>query len=302
MNKAVILAAGKGTRMLSDKFKVLHTIGNQSMIGHLLDTLKQVHIDETCVVLAPDMEAVEKEIFPTPFVIQKQALGTGNAVLAAKEMLFPFDGCCLVLFGDHPLFYPETFQKMIDKYNAGTDVVVLGFTPKDNARYGRLIMGEDGLQAIVEFKDATEEQKAVRLCNSGAMCINGKYILELLKQIDNNNAAKEYYLTDIVKIARQSSLKVDVEYAVDEYEVAGVNSRAEQAVAEEIFQNRMRDKALQNGVTLQDRNTTYFSYDTTFENDIIIEPCVYFGPKVHIEKGAKIKAFSRLENTTVKGE
>lgn len=302
MNKAIILAAGKGTRMLSDKFKVLHTIGNRSMIGHILDNLKKVHIDETRVVLAPAMQEVEAEIAPTPFVIQEQALGTGNAVLAAKEILSPFDGCCLVLFGDHPLFYPQTFQKMIDKYNAGTDVVVLGFTPKDNARYGRLIMGQDGLEAIVEYKDATEEQRAVRLCNSGAMCINGKYILELLSKIDNNNAAKEYYLTDIVKIARQAGLKVDVEYATDEYEVAGVNSRAEQAMAENIFQQRMREKALQSGVTLQDKNTTYFSYDTTFENDIVIEPCVYFGPNVHIEKGAKIKAFSRIENTTVKGK
>lgn len=302
MNKAIILAAGKGTRMLSDNFKVLHTIGNRSMIGHILDSLKKVHIDETRVVLAPNMQEVETEIAPTPFVIQEQALGTGNAVLAAKEILSPFDGCCLVLFGDHPLFYPQTFQKMIDKYNTGTDVVVLGFTPKDNARYGRLIMGQDGLEAIIEYKDATEEQRAVRLCNSGAMCINGKYILELLEKIDNNNAAKEYYLTDIVKIARQAGLKVDVEYATDENEVAGVNSRAEQAMAENIFQQRMREKALQNGVTLQDKNTTYFSYDTTFENDIVIEPCVYFGPKVHIEKGAKVKAFSRIENTTIKGE
>ena len=126
--------------------------------------------------------------------------------------------------------------------------------------------------------------------------------MELLKKIDNNNASKEYYLTDIVKIARQQGLKVDVEYAADEYEVAGVNSRTEQAMAENIFQKRMCQKALQNGVTLQDENTTYFSYDTTFENDIVIEPCVYFGTGVHIEKGATVKAFSRIEKTTVKGK
>ena len=300
MNKAVVLAAGKGTRMLSDNFKVLHTIANRSMIGHILDALKNIQIDETTVVLAPNMASVEKEIYPIPFVIQQQALGTAHAVLAAEDVLQPFDGTCLVLFGDHPLFYPETFQKMMEKCKNGADVVVLGFTPKDPARYGRLIMGENGLEAIVEYKDATPEERAVGLCNSGAMCINGRYILSLLKQIDNKNAAGEYYLTDIVAIAKKEGLKVDVEYATDEYEVSGVNSRKEQAMAEEIFQQRMREKAFLSGVSLQDAKTTYFSYDTTFENDVFIEPCVYFGPGVHVEKGARVKAFSRLENTIVK--
>ncbi|MBO5997582.1 MAG: NTP transferase domain-containing protein [Alphaproteobacteria bacterium] len=298
MRKAIILAAGKGTRMKSDTFKVLHPIGNRSMIGHLLDTLKQVQVDETVVVLAPDMDAVKREIAPIPFVIQKEALGTAHAVLAAKDYIQPFDGACLVLFGDHPLFYPETFQKMLDKCENGADVVVLGFTPADPARYGRLIMGADGLDAIVEYKDATDEQRKIGLCNSGAMCINGRCLYDLLKQIDNNNVAKEYYLPDIVKVAKKQGLKVDVGMA-DAEEVAGANSRHELSLVEAVFQKRMRQKAFESGVTMQDPNSVYFSYDTTFENDIFIEPGVYFGPGVHIKKGARIPAFTRIENKTI---
>ena len=250
MRKAVILAAGKGTRMKSDLFKVLHTIGNRPMISHLSDTLKKVQINETVVVLAPEMDAVQKEIAPLPFVIQQQALGTAHAVLAAKDYIQPFDGACLILFGDHPLFYPETFQKMLEKCEQGTDVVVLGFRPKDPARYGRLIMGENGLDAIIEYKDATEEQRTINLCNSGAMCINGRYLYDLLTKIDNHNAAEEYYLTDIVKIAKKQGLTINVEIA-NEGEVLGVNSRQEQANAEAEFQKRMRQKALEAGVSMQ---------------------------------------------------
>ena len=284
--------------MLSDTFKVLHTIGNRSMIGHLLDALKKVSADEVVVVLSPKMDAVQKEIAPTPFVIQKQALGTAHAVLSAKDYIQPFDGACLVLFGDHPLFYPITFQKMLDKCEKGTDVVVLGFTPADPARYGRLIMGKKGLDAIVEYKEATPEQRKIGLCNSGAMCINGRYLYELLTKVDNNNVAGEYYLPDIVKIAKEKGLKIDVEMA-DEEEVAGVNCRSELAAAEAVFQRRMRQKALENGVTLQNPETVYFSYDTQIENDVVIEPCVYFGPEVHVLKGARVKAFSRLEKKEV---
>ena len=298
MKKAVILAAGKGTRMKSDIFKVLHQIGNRSMISHLLDTLTKIQVDETVVVLGPQMEAVQKEISPLPFVIQQQALGTAHATLAAKDYIQSFEGACLILFGDHPLFYPETFQKMLEKCGQGTDVVVLGFTPKNPARYGRLIMGKDGLDAIVEYKDATPEQRAIGLCNSGAMCVNGRYLYELLAKIGNNNAAGEYYLTDIVKIAKENGLKVDVEIAEEE-EVLGVNSRQELTNAEAVFQKRMRQKAFEAGVSMQDANTVYFSYDTTFENDVFIEPCVYFGPKVHLQKGVRVPAFTRVENKIV---
>ena len=299
MRKAIILAAGKGTRMKSDEFKVLHKVANREMILHILDAVRSLNVDDVRVVLSPDMQRVADKIAPAQVAIQEQALGTANASMAGAKQICPFDGACLILFGDHPLFTATTFQKMFEKCEAGTDVVVLGFTPEDPARYGRLIMGSDGLQAIVEYKDATEEQRAIRLCNSGAMCIKGTHLLDLLEQVKNDNAAHEYYLTDVVKLARAKNLKVDIE-TTDEVEVLGVNSRAELAVAEENFQNRMRRKALDAGVTMTDPKTVYFSYDTTFENDIIIEPCVYFGVGVSLKKGAHIKAFSRIENQEVK--
>ena len=298
MRKAIILAAGKGTRMKSELFKVLHKVANREMILHILDAVRSLNVDDVRVVLSPDMDEVAKKVAPAQIAIQEQALGTANASMAGAKQMCPFNGACLILFGDHPLFYPETFQKMFEKCESGTDVVVLGFRPKDPARYGRLIMGDDGLQAIVEYKDATDEQRAIGLCNSGAMCINGAYLLDLLQEIKNDNAAKEYYLTDVVKLARQRGLKVDVETA-DELEVLGVNSRAELAVAEENFQNRMRKKALDAGVTMIDPKTVYFSYDTTFENDIVIEPCVYFGVGVSLKKGAYVRAFSRFENEEI---
>ena len=299
MRKAIVLAAGKGTRMKSDEFKVLHKVANREMILHILDAVRSLNVDDVHVVLSPDMERVAQKVAPAKVDIQEQALGTANATLAGAKSICPFDGACLVLFGDHPLFYPETFKKMFEKCESGTDVVVLGFCPKDPAKYGRLIMGDDGLQAIIEYKDATEEQRAIGLCNSGAMCINGAYLLDLLHEIKNDNAAKEYYLTDVVKLARQKGLKVDVEIA-DELEVLGVNSRSELAVAEENFQNRMRKKAFDAGVTMIDPKTVYFSYDTTFENDIVIEPCVCFGVGVHLKKGAYVKSFSRFENQEIK--
>ena len=159
-------------------------------------------------------------------------------------------------------------------------------------------MGKNGLDAIVEYKDATPEQLKIGLCNSGAMCINGRCLYDLLKQIDNNNAAGEYYLPDIVKVAKKQGLKVDVGMA-DADEVAGANSRQELSLVEAVFQKRMRKKAFDSGVTMQDPNSVYFSYDTTFENDVFIEPCVSFGPNVHIRKGARVPAFTRVENKII---
>lgn len=299
MRKAIILAAGRGTRMKSDQFKVLHKVANREMLLHILDSVKSLNVDDIRVVLSPAMDTVAQKVAPVKTAIQPQAMGTAHAAMCGAEQMCPFDGACLILFGDHPLYYASTFEKMMQKCESGTDIVVLGFQPKDPARYGRLIMGNDGLQAIIEYKDATEEQRAINMCNSGAMCVNGTHLLDLLREIKNENAAGEYYLTDIVKLARAHGLKVDVEIA-DEKEVLGVNSRAELAVAEENFQNRMRQKAFEAGVTMIDPKTVYFSYDTTFENDILIEPCVVFGTGVSLKKGAYVKAFSRFENQEVK--
>lgn len=236
--KAIILGAGMGTRMGTPYPKVLSRICNRPMIRILLDTVKQTGIDDITVVIGPDMENVKEAVAPCQTVVQYERLGTAHAVLAAEKEIEPFDGCALILFGDQPLFLPKTLEKMQEKCLSGADVVVLGFIPTDARRYGRLVMGEDGLDAIVEYKDATDAQRAIKLCNSGVMCVNGRHLLPLLKQIGNDNAAHEYYLTDIVALAKKAGLKRDVVIG-DADELHGVNTPEELELAEVIYKKRM---------------------------------------------------------------
>ena len=236
--KTIILAAGNGTRMNSDLPKVLHEIDGKPMINVLLDTVAKVKPDETVVVIGPDAENVKKAVSPNKTVVQTERLGTAHAVLTAKEYLQPFDGSVLILFGDSPLITEKIINNMVEQCNKGTDVVVLGFVPADPARYGRLVLGEQGLNAIVEYKDATEAQRAIKLCNSGFMCVNGKHLLSLLEKVKNENAAKEYYLTDIVSLAKKENLKCDVVIG-EASELIGVNTQEELATANEIYKNRI---------------------------------------------------------------
>ncbi len=236
--KAIILGAGMGTRMNSDLPKVLHPICGIPMIKILLSTVEKAGISDITVVIGPNMEKLKQVVSPHKTVEQTERLGTGHAVLTAQEYLAAFDGCVLVLFGDSPLLKPETLQKMIQKYQEGFDVVVLGFIPPDARRYGRLVMSESGLEEIVEYKDATDEQRAIQLCNSGVMCLNGQYALSLLKEIQNDNAAHEYYLTDVVKLAKEHDLKRDI-VICDVDEAHGVNTQEELEAAEMIYQKRM---------------------------------------------------------------
>ena len=238
--KAIILGAGKGTRMGGDSPKVLYPICGKPMIQILLDTVKKANIQDITVVIGPDMDQVAWAVAPLPTVIQKERLGTAHAVLAAESLLKPFKGCVLILFGDHPLIKPQTLKQMVESYKNGADVVVLGFMPTDVRRYGRLIMGKDGLDRIVEYKDATDEERAVRLCNSGVMCVNGKEIFSLLKQVKNENASGEYYLTDIVAIAREKGLKCEVVIG-DVEELHGINTPTELDTAQEIFMRRQEE-------------------------------------------------------------
>lgn len=235
--KVIILGAGMGTRMGAPVPKVLCPICERPMISILLDAVKQTGIEDITVVVGPDMENVQRVVAPYKTVIQQERLGTAHAVLAAAKEIEPFEGCVLILFGDQPLFLPETLQKMRDKCLNGKDVVVLGFIPADARRYGRLVMGEDGLDAIVEYKDATDAQRAIKLCNSGVMCVNGRHLSPLLKQIDNNNAAHEYYLTDIVALAKKAGLKRDVVIG-DANELHGVNTPEELELAEALYKKR----------------------------------------------------------------
>ena len=301
MKKAIVLAAGNGVRMNSNIFKVMHEIGGRPIIKEILYTLEQMKLDEIAFVISKEMSVIQEAVKPYKTFIQEQALGTAHATLAAADMIAPFDGTCFILFGDHPLFTKETLEKTQKVCEEGTDVVVIGFEPDNPGCYGRLLINDGELNAIVEFKDATMEQRRIRLCNSGVMCVNGRVLLELLKQVKNQTASGEFYLTDIVGIAKKKGLKVGYILG-DKEEVAGINSRKELAEAEKVFQKRKRLFFMERGVTLKDPETTYFSFDTQIEKDVVVEPCVFFGTGVYVEKGALIPAFSRLKDKRVRGK
>ena len=239
---AIILGAGKGTRMKSDLPKVMMPVCGKTMIRHILDTLESAKVDEVVVVVSPDGDLVKKEVAPYKTCVQDKQLGTGHAVKCAKEALNGFKGDVLVIFGDQPLYTKETIEKILNKRREGYAVVCLGFCPEDAARYGRLIMKNGELERIVEYKDANDEEKAVKFCNSGMMCFDGEKMFEILDAIDNNNAAGEYYLTDAVKIALEKGWKCSaVECSV--YEASAANTREELALLEELLNTRNGKKS-----------------------------------------------------------
>lgn len=234
---AVILGAGKGTRMKSDLPKVMMPVCGKPMIRHIIDTLEQVKADEIVTVIAPDGDIVKKEVAPYKTCVQDKQLGTGHAVKCSRDALNGFKGDVLVIFGDQPLYTTHTIEKILNKRREGYAVVCLGFTPEDAARYGRLIMENGELKRIVEYKDANEEERAIKFCNSGMMCFDGEKMFEILDALSNENAAGEYYLTDAVAIALKKGLKCSaVECPVNE--AAAANTREELAFLEELLQKR----------------------------------------------------------------
>jgi len=297
---AVILAAGKSTRMKSSRSKVLHHVGGRSMLSWTTALARSVGATKiVCVVGEANQDVrAEAESLGLEIAIQEPQLGTAHAVLAAKEALSGFEGDVAVLYADTPLIETETVEQVFDNLNASSDVVVLGFEPEEPGAYGRLITQGDELLAIVEAKEATPEQLAVRLCNSGVMAASRVDMFAALDKVDNKNAKGEYYLTDIVEIMRSSGKKARA-VSASETEVMGVNSRPDLALAEAAFQNRMRERAMANGVTLLDPETTYFSYDTVIENDAQIGANVVFGPGVTIAKDAVIHPFCHIEGAKI---
>ena len=272
------------------------------MVQHLLDTLSHLSPSRTVVVIGAKGEQLQQSLNNIEFVTQAEQLGTGHAVQCALPALVGYDGDLLILYGDVPFIGHDTMGRMIDELANNTDcgLVVLGFEAKDPAAYGRLITGTDGsLQRIVEFNDATDAERAVTLCNSGMMLIEGASASGWLGALTNDNAASEYYLTDLVEIANKSGRSVSV-VKTDEEELMGINSRSELARAEAIFQSKMRDAAMADGVSLIAPETVFFSHDTKLGRDVVVEPNVVFGPGVTVEDGVTIKAFSHLEGATVR--
>lgn len=297
----IALAAGKGSRMQSDLPKVLHKIAGAPLVTHALSSTLDLEPSRMIIVTGHGGNLVEAEMAETfpmaQCVRQTEQLGTGHAVDQARDLLGGFSGTVIVIYGDTPFISQQTFENMIAA-RAAADVVVLGFHAKDPAKYGRLVTDGDDLLKIVEYKDANEAERAIDFCNSGVIAADAALLFDLIAKLDNKNASGEYYLTDIVALAKSAGQRA-VAITCDEAETMGVNSRRDLAIAEAEFQNRKRLEALENGITMHAPETVYFAYDTVIGPDTIIEPNVVFGPEVTIENGAHIRAFSHLEGCHV---
>jgi bifunctional UDP-N-acetylglucosamine pyrophosphorylase/glucosamine-1-phosphate N-acetyltransferase len=299
----VILAAGQGTRMRSDTHKVLHPIASRPLLLHLLDRVDALGADKRVVVVGKGRDQVEVALEGRNVTVVHQAeqKGTGHAVQQAAGALANYGGAVLVLYGDTPFVEAETLRRMLDRLDGdgGPGVVVLASQPDDPLKYGRIILGEgDHIAKMVEYKDATEEERAVRLCNSGMMAVRARDLFRWLDQVGNDNAAQEYYLPDVVNIAAAEGREAVV-IEGDPYETAGVNSRAELAHLELEWQRRRREEVLDEGATLIDPESVWFAYDTKLARDVTVEPHVVFGPGVSVAEGAVIKAFSHIEGAVI---
>lgn len=296
---AVILAAGMGTRMKSRLPKVLHPLAGQPAISHLLDTIAELRPQTGVVIVGPEMDAVGDAVAPWRTAVQAQRMGTGDAVKAARGVLEDFSGTVLILYGDSPLISADTLNRMLAAQQGGQAVVVLGFRPDDTARYGRLIVGDDGsLQAIVEFREADAAQREIGLCNSGFMAVDGKRLFGWLDKLRNDNAKGEFYLTDLVALARADGLDCGFVEGAEE-ELLGIDTRADLAAAEQVVQGQLREKAMAAGATLIDPGSVWFSHDTELGQDVVVHPNVVFGPGVSVGDDVEIKAFSHLEGARV---
>ena len=298
----ILLAAGEGSRMQSDLPKVLHEVAGAPLFAHALASASELDAGKRIMVVGYEAEAVmaaaknyDEDI---EFAHQTEQLGTGHAALQAAPFLAEAGGHVVVVFGDTPFIRPATLNAMSDARASGADVVVLGFDAKVPGRYGRLVCDGDRLLKIVEWNDATEAEKAITLCNSGVMLTETETLLRLLKSVQPDNAAGEYYLTDVVGLAASEGLSTKV-VKCDEAETLGINTREDLALAESVFQTRARADAIANGVTLQAPDTVIFSQDTTIGRDAIVEAYVVFGTGVTVETGAKVRAFSHLEGAHV---
>lgn len=299
----VILAAGKGTRMKSDLHKVLHPIAGRPMLDHLMASCGSLKPAKTVVVVGAGREQLESALGDrAETCLQEPQEGTGHAVQQAQDSLAGYDGDVLILYGDVPFVRPETMQMMLERLHEddAPAVVVLGFEPDDALQYGRVIADDAGrIAKMVEFKDANDDEKACRLCNSGLMAARSADLFDLLSRVGNDNAQGEYYLVDIVNVANADGRHSAVVTTDDPSEVAGINSRKELADAERTWQEYRRDEAMAAGVSMKAPETVFFSWDTELGRDVTIEPNVVFGPGVKVADHALIRSFSHLEGAIV---
>jgi bifunctional UDP-N-acetylglucosamine pyrophosphorylase / glucosamine-1-phosphate N-acetyltransferase len=293
---AILLAAGLGTRMKSALPKTLHKIAGRPMLRHLLASC-ELAFDRCVVVLGPGMEAVARTAEPHGHVIQHARLGTAHAALQAADHFG--GGEVAILYADNPLIRAETLHRLLERRRAGdAGLGLLAFRPADPGRYGRVVTSGDAVERIVEWADASPEERAVGLCNAGVICAAAPDMARWLRAVRNDNAKGEYYLTDVVALARAEGVRVVAVEAPAE-ELAGVNSRAELAAAEAVVQSWLRDAAMAAGVTMIDPSSVFLRADTELAPDVTIEPNVVFGDGVKVARGAVIRAFSHLDGCTV---
>nr|WP_111298610.1 bifunctional UDP-N-acetylglucosamine diphosphorylase/glucosamine-1-phosphate N-acetyltransferase GlmU [Paracoccus saliphilus] len=295
----VILAAGQGSRMQSDLPKVLHRLGQVPLVGHALSAARSLDPEQVIVVTGHGADRVARAVAKldpeATTVLQSEQLGTGHAVRQALPQLEGFEGKVIVLYGDTPFIGQDTLAALAGH---AADLVVLGFEAGDPGRYGRLVVGDHGLERIVEYKDADDATRQIALCNSGVMALEANLLRLLIARLSNENAAGEYYLTDLVALARAEGRRADV-VLCDEAETLGINTRAELAAAEAAFQARARARAMEDGVTLSDPGSVWFALDTVIGRDAIVGPNVVFGPGVTVESEAEILPFCHLEGCHV---
>jgi len=293
---AVILAAGFGTRMKSALPKTLHKIAGRSMLRHLLASCEQV-FDRIVVVIGPDMEAVRREAAPHVCVVQQERRGTAHAALMAAPEFG--DSEVAVLYADNPLIQPDTLRRLLDRRAVGdAGLALLAFRPNDPSRYGRVMLGDGYVQRVVEWIEADDQERAETLCNAGVLCAASGNMMRWLRAVRADNAKGEYYLTDVVGLARSDGERVVAVEAPAE-ELSGINSRAELAAAEAVVQSRLRAAAMDAGVTMTDPGSVFLCADTELAPDVTIEPNVMFGPGVKVATGALIRAFSHLEGCVI---
>jgi bifunctional UDP-N-acetylglucosamine pyrophosphorylase/glucosamine-1-phosphate N-acetyltransferase len=303
----IILSAGKGTRMKSNLPKVMHKVAGREMLNMVIDEAKKLNPQNITLVVSSEMEVFYEKIknehknYQIDFIIQNERKGTGHAVSCANSTFNnnkKLNKKVLILYGDTPLISHQTLEKMLQKID-DFSLCILGFDDEEENAYGRLVINDFGhLEKIVEYKDANEIEKKIALCNSGVIAVDGDALPHLLSQIKNNNSAQEFYLTDIVAIANNQGLKCTF-IKTNIAEVLGVNSRVELANVEKIKQKQIRQKMMENGVTLISPKSVHFNFDTEIAQDVIIYPHVFFGPKVKIENDVEIKSFCHIEGTKI---
>jgi bifunctional UDP-N-acetylglucosamine pyrophosphorylase / glucosamine-1-phosphate N-acetyltransferase len=294
---AIVLAAGEGTRMRSARPKVLHPLIGRSLLAHVLGMIDKAGITATAVVVGPGEDAVTaevKRVAPNAgCFVQRERRGTAHAVLAARAAIERRADDVLIVYGDTPLVQPESLSRLRAAITDGAAVAVLGFRASDSTGYGRLIVDKGELVAIREEADASASECKTALCNGGTMALAGKTALAILERIDDHNRKHEFYLTDAVEIARGMALRAAA-VEVEEDEMRGINTKKQLAEAEAVAQQRLRQTALDAGVTLIAPETVYLSTDTKFGRDVVVEPFVVFGEKVTVEDGAVIHSFSHI--------